>query len=326
MTQHKAAHAGAPAGAPSNAEPEVPDQHGSPASGEVADDAAAADAAANGGANAGPKTSRAGRNLPAAIAVGVALGALIIATLTIKRESFLVVLVVAICIGAWEMSQALRSAGLSIPVVPLLVGAVSMIVGAFFRGPEVLVVVLALTCLGMLVWRIADGLDGAAADLAGGFFVAFYPCFLGGFCALLLAEPDGHKRVFYFILVTVFSDIGGYAVGVLFGKHPMAPSLSPKKSWEGFAGSVAASAAVGAGGLVLLLDGLWWVGAVIGAIAAAVATIGDLIESSIKRDLGIKDMGKILPGHGGIMDRLDSLIMVLPVVWALLWWLVPASA
>lgn len=273
-----------------------------------------------------PKKSRAGRNLPAAIGVGVGLGALIVATLTIRKESFLVLLIAAICIGAWEMAQALRAAGLAIPVVPLLVGAVSMMVGAFFRGPEVLVVVLALTCLGMLVWRIADGLDGAAADLAGGFFVAFYPCFLGGFCALLLAEPDGHKRVFYFILVTVFSDIGGYAVGVLIGKHPMAPSLSPKKSWEGFAGSVVTCAAVGAVGLVLLLGGVWWVGAIIGAIVAAVATIGDLIESSIKRDLGIKDMGKILPGHGGLMDRLDSLVMTLPVVWAMLWWLVPTTA
>ena len=121
----------------------------------------------------------------------------------------------------------------------------------------------------------------------------------------------------------MFSDIGGYAVGVLFGKHPMAPSLSPKKSWEGFAGSVFTCAAVGAISLPLLLGGLWWAGVILGAVAAAGATLGDLIESSIKRDLGIKDMGALLPGHGGLMDRLDSLVVVAPIAWALLMWFVP---
>ena len=125
------------------------------------------------------------------------------------------------------------------------------------------------------------------------------------------------------MLVTVFSDIGGYAVGVRLGKHPMAPSLSPKKSWEGFAGSVLTCAVVGALALPLLLDGLWWAGALLGVVAAGAATLGDLIESSIKRDLGIKDMGTLLPGHGGLMDRLDSLVLVAPVAWVLLLWFVP---
>lgn len=270
-------------------------------------------------------TSRAGRDLRAAIGVGVGLGALVIITLVVRRELFLFVLVPAISVGAWEMARALRGVDIKVPLVPLLIGAASMMIGAYFRGPEILVVVLALTCLAMLVWRLADGAQGAARDLSGAFFVAFYPCFLGGFCALMLAEPDGHRRVFFFILVTVFSDIGGYAAGVAFGKHPMAPTLSPKKSWEGFAGSVLACAVVGGAALPLLLDGIWWIGAIIGVVAAATATVGDLIESSIKRDLKIKDMSQILPGHGGIMDRLDSLIMTLPVIWVLLWWLVPVS-
>ena len=121
-----------------------------------------------------------------------------------------------------------------------------------------------------------------------------------------------------YVLVTVASDTGGYAVGVLRGRTPMAPSLSPKKSWEGFAGSVVTSAVVGALAVTLLLDGAWWAGAVVGAVAAAFATVGDLAESAIKRDLGIKDMGSILPGHGGVMDRLDSLVVTAPVCWALL--------
>jgi phosphatidate cytidylyltransferase len=112
---------------------------------------------------------------------------------------------------------------------------------------------------------------------------------------------------------------------VVFGKHPMAPSLSPKKSWEGFAGSVGTCAVVGAVSLPLLLGGAWWAGALLGAVAAGAATTGDLIESSIKRDLGIKDMGTLLPGHGGLMDRLDSLVVVAPVAWALLLFFVPGG-
>jgi phosphatidate cytidylyltransferase len=139
----------------------------------------------------------------------------------------------------------------------------------------------------------------------------------------MLTPDDGARRIVFFLLVTVFSDIGGYAVGVLAGRHPMAPSVSPKKSWEGFGGSVGASALVGAIALVMFLDGPWWAGALMGAVAAGAATLGDLIESTIKRDLGVKDMGSVLPGHGGLMDRLDSLVIAAPVVWAMLRVVVP---
>jgi phosphatidate cytidylyltransferase len=121
----------------------------------------------------------------------------------------------------------------------------------------------------------------------------------------------------------VLSDVGGYAFGVVFGKHPMAPSVSPKKSWEGFAGSVLTCVVGGAIAVPLLVHGPWWGGAVLGACAAVAATVGDLTESTIKRDLGIKDMSTILPGHGGAMDRLDSLLLVAPIAWALLQVLVP---
>jgi phosphatidate cytidylyltransferase len=127
-----------------------------------------------------------------------------------------------------------------------------------------------------------------------------------------LAEDDGVGRIVTFILTTVCSDIGGYAAGVLFGKHPMAPKLSPKKSWEGFAGSVTFCAIAGAASVALLLDGPWLGGAALGVLVAGCATVGDLMESSLKRDLGIKDMSNLLPGHGGLMDRLDSLIVVAP--------------
>ena len=276
-------------------------------------------------APAAPATPKAGRDLRAAVGVGLLLAGLVIGTLIVDARAFLVVVIAAICVGAWELRRAIATTGITIPLVPLLLGVAGMLVSAYARGAEALVVTFGLTIIGILIWRVADGVAGAARDLSASALVTFYPVFLAGFAALMLAAPDGRQRIVVFILVTVFSDIGGYAVGVKFGKHPMAPSLSPKKSWEGFAGSVLSCALVGAISLPLLLDGVWWAGAVLGVVAAAAATLGDLIESSIKRDLGIKDMSTILPGHGGLMDRLDSLVVVAPVAWALLLLFVPVA-
>ncbi len=268
---------------------------------------------------------KAGRNLPAAVGVGLVLAGVVIGTLVYDARAFLAVVVVAVAYGAWELRRAIATKGAVVPLVPLLLGTVGMLVSAYLRGAEALVVTFGLTIIGLLVWRVADGVAGAARDLSASALVTFYPVFLGGFASLMLAAADGRQRIVVFILVTVFSDIGGYAVGVLFGRRPMAPTLSPKKSWEGFGGSVGTCAVVGAVSLPLLLGGAWWAGAVLGAVAAGAATLGDLIESSIKRDLGIKDMGALLPGHGGMMDRLDSLVIVAPVAWALLLWFVPVT-
>lgn len=264
-------------------------------------------------------TSRAGRDLPAAVGVGVLLGAGVAAGLFLRREIFVGIVAVAMIIAVWELRQALAERSIYMPLVPVSIGAVSMTVAAYLRGPEALVLATTLSLVAVVVWRVADGLDGALRDVSAGAFTLLYPCFLAGFAALMVAEPEGQWRILAFILVTVFSDIGGYAVGVVFGKHPMAPALSPKKSWEGFAGSVLTSALVGAIVVPLTFEtGQWWHGALLGLVVAPVATIGDLVESSIKRDLRIKDMSNILPGHGGLMDRLDSLALVAPVVWAAL--------
>ncbi len=283
---------------------------------------AGADSDANPGAVVEP-TSRAGRDLKAAIGVGVALAAMVITSLAFLKPSFVVIVIGAVCLGAWEMRRALAAAGILVPVVPLLLGTVSMSTSAYVQGGEGLLVTFGLTCVGLLVWRVADGPAGAARDLGGSILVTLYPGLLAGFAVLMLTPDDGARRIVFFLLVTVFSDIGGYAVGVLAGRHPMAPSVSPKKSWEGFGGSVGASALVGAIALVMFLDGPWWAGALMGAVAAGAATLGDLIESTIKRDLGVKDMGSVLPGHGGLMDRLDSLVIAAPVVWAMLRVVVP---
>jgi phosphatidate cytidylyltransferase len=264
------------------------------------------------------KPSRAGRDLPAAIAVGAVLGGVVLASLLVRKEAFVGVVAVAVCLALWELTQALGQRGIAVPIVPVAVGAVGMLVAAFTAGGQALAVCFLLTAVGVVVWRTAEGPDGALRDVAGGIFASAYLPLLAGFAMLLLAEPDGAQRVLVFVLVTVASDIGGYAAGVLTGRHPMAPSVSPKKSWEGFAGSAATCVVVGVGAVVLLLQGPWWAGALLGLAAVVTATLGDLGESMIKRDLGIKDMGSVLPGHGGVMDRLDSLVMTAPVCWALL--------
>jgi phosphatidate cytidylyltransferase len=270
------------------------------------------------------RTSRAGRDLPAAITVAVLLIALIVASLAFVKDLFVAVVVAAIVVALWELAKALSTNGTWLPLPPMTLGAVGMIVGAYYGGPDVMVVVLAGTALLSLLWRMPRGQRGFVRDVTATFFCLLYAPFLASFVALLLRPDDGVERVLTFIAVTVASDVGGYAVGVLFGKHPMAPVISPKKSWEGFGGSVAGSMAAGVACLVWLLDGTWWVGLVLGAVAAVAATLGDLVESMVKRDLGIKDMSNILPGHGGIMDRLDSLLATVSVAWLVLYFLLPA--
>jgi len=264
------------------------------------------------------KQSRAGRNLPAAIAVGVGLGILIVATLLIRKESFIVLVALAVAVGIWEMRAALRHAAVRAPLVPPVVGMVVMLWAAYVHGPAGLVVAWSLTCLAVVLWRGTGRLDGAGRDVLGGIFISTYPTFLVGFAPLLLAPEDGVARLFVFLITTVCSDVGGYAAGVLFGKHPMAPTISPKKSWEGFAGSMLLCVVGGSVTVHFLLDHSWVIGIALGVGVAVAATVGDLMESLIKRDLGIKDMSNILPGHGGIMDRLDSLVVVAPIVWAVL--------
>jgi phosphatidate cytidylyltransferase len=262
---------------------------------------------------------RAGRNLPAAIGVGVGLAALITVPLfSPYRWLFIGVLVVAVAIGTWEIRQALRTLEADPPLPPLLLGGAAMVVLAYRYGATALFLALVLTVLASLVWRLADPAKGFLRDVAAATFTACYVPFLAGFAALLAVPDDGPRRVTAFIAVVVCSDVGGYAAGVLFGKHPMAPSVSPKKSWEGFAGSLTACALGGALLFWSLFDANPALGLVYGLAVVGVATLGDLGESMVKRDIGIKDMGTLLPGHGGIMDRLDSLLPTAPVAWLLL--------
>ena len=270
------------------------------------------------------RRSRAGRNLPAAVAVGAVLVALVLVSLYVAPVLFVALVGGAVTVGMWELRNAFSTAGIRVSLVPLVVGGSALVVAAYAAGAEALLVALMLTVLAVLLWRLPEPPEGYVRDVAAALFGVLYLPFLAAFAVLLAAQKDGADRVALFVLLTVLSDTGGYITGVMFGRHPMALGISPKKSWEGFAGSAVFSGGGGALALPLLLDGEAWHGALLGLAVMAVATLGDLVESMIKRDLGIKDMGSLLPGHGGLMDRLDSLLLAAPVTYLLLTWLVPA--
>lgn len=265
-----------------------------------------------------PKQSRAGRNLPAAIAVGVGLGALILATLFLYRPSFGVVVGVAALYATWELSRALRAASIRLTLTPLLVGGAAMLVAAWLKDTNGLVVAALVTALGILVWRIGDGAHGYTRDAAASALVLLYVPVLAGFAILLAHPDDGAARVIAFVATVVCSDVGGYAAGVLFGRHPLAPVVSKAKTWEGFAGSVIACSAAGVLFMIFTFHQQWWQGLLFGLAIVVTATLGDLGESMVKRDLKIKDMGTLLPGHGGLMDRLDSMLPCAAVAYLLL--------
>jgi phosphatidate cytidylyltransferase len=262
---------------------------------------------------------RAGRNLRAAIGVGVALGGLILLCLLVYRPVFAVLVAAAVALGTRELVRAAGVVEARPPLVPLMLGGLAMQALAWFSGTQGLSVAFLLTVAACRVWRLAEGRAGYLRDAATGIFVATYVPLLAGYAVLMAHLDDGAKRIITFVALVVCNDVAGYAVGVMLGRHPMAPTVSPKKSWEGFAGSVLACGGAGVGLFRLLFPAApLWYGATFGLALALTATFGDLCESMVKRDLGIKDMGNLLPGHGGIMDRLDSLLPGAAVSYVLL--------
>jgi phosphatidate cytidylyltransferase len=264
------------------------------------------------------KPIRTGRNLPVAIAVSILLGGLALVTLFTVKATFLLYVGMIVAVALWELSRALGSRGIHPALIPVAVGGAAMVTLAYWLGVRDALAALAVTFVVLVAWRLPGGASGYVRDVTASVFTLIYLPLMALFVALMLARPDGDRRALLFIIMTVCSDVGGYFAGILFGRHPMAPTISPKKTWEGLSGSAVFCLAGGAIGLPLLLHGRVWQGLVLGAAAVAAATLGDLVESMIKRDLEIKDMGTVLPGHGGILDRIDSLLIMAPVVWLLL--------
>ena len=266
---------------------------------------------------------RTGRNLPVAIGVGVGLGGLVILTLFTVKATFLAYVGVAIAIALVELTTALAKRDINIPVIPVAAGGAAIITCAYWLGPQAALAALGLTVIAIFAWRLPSGAVGYVKDTTAGVFAVAYLPFLASFVAAMLVPADGPRRVLSFVILTISSDIGGYFAGITMGRHKMAPLISPKKTWEGFAGSAAACLIAGWLCVTYLLHGHPWQGVLTGAAVVLAATLGDLVESMIKRDLDIKDMGTLLPGHGGVLERLDSLLAAAPVVWLLLYLFLP---
>jgi phosphatidate cytidylyltransferase len=269
---------------------------------------------------AGPARRGPGRDLRAAILVGVGLGALLLICLFVVPITFPAFVALALVLAVLELTRALAAGGMRVPVLPVLVGVVGMVVTTAVFHLDGLVIATAVAVCVMILWRVTESLGTVALrDVAAGVFTIAWVPFLGSFILLLFDRADdGAVLVLLAILVPVANDVGGYAAGVLFGSHPMAPSISPKKSWEGFIGSLVLGTGAAVAFLVVADTAPWWTGLVIGPVLVLISTCGDLAESLLKRDLGIKDMGHLLPGHGGVLDRIDSILLAAPATFILL--------
>jgi len=249
----------------------------------------------------------------------VLLGAAILVSLLTVRQIFVGIVALAVAMGTYELVGALkRGGGIRVTLWPVLIGGQAMVWLSWPFGRNGLLAAFLVTILGCMLWRLRGGADGYVRDVSASILTAAYVPLFASFAAMLVVADDGVARVVSFMIVVVCNDVGGYTTGAKLGRHPMAPTISPKKSWEGFAGSMIFGIAAGTLSVIYLLDGQWWQGALFGAALVCTATLGDLVESLIKRDLGIKDMGNLLPGHGGLMDRLDSLLPSAVVSWLLL--------
>lgn len=281
----------------------------------------------------GPRNS-AGRNLKAAIPVAIGLVALVLLALYIGPAGWYPLVALAVAVGTWEVTTRLRENSYQVPRA-LLIAAGQLIVWASWPFGVVgalsgfVAAVLAVMVRRLFINGPTAAPQNYLRDLSISIFVLTWIPLFGSFAAMIVLiqapQVSGSALIIAFMACVIASDTGGYVAGVFFGKHPMAPAVSPKKSWEGFAGSAVTAALAGAIAIHAFFGTAWWLGAVMGIFLAICATLGDLVESQFKRDLGIKDMSGLLPGHGGLMDRLDGMLPAATVTWLILTILVSSS-
>jgi phosphatidate cytidylyltransferase len=260
--------------------------------------------------------ARTGRNLILAILIGLAFGGALLLSLLVIKELFMLFAVVLAGFAAWELSQALRNGDFDVPRIPTVAVAVIAVPIAYYGGASGQLLAVLGGIVLVTVWRLIEHAmpsrrrtgSSLLRDLSAGVFVQGYVTLLATFTVVLTAAEGGQWWTLAFIVIAVAADVGAYAFGLMFGKHKMAPVISPKKTWEGFAGGAGASLVAGVLLSLLMLQNTWWFGLLFGAAIFLTATLGDLAESLVKRDIGIKDMSSWLPGHGGFLDRLDSIL------------------
>jgi phosphatidate cytidylyltransferase len=258
---------------------------------------------------------RAGRKLLPSILVSLSLLTLIFGSITIEPKLFLALICVVILLGVRELTHAYRAGGIELPDLPLMIAALIILLASWFGGTQGLAVSTSLIFPVLMVLLLAISQKDFIKRSTSAIFAVFYLAVLGGFILLLANNEAGAKHILALVILISCNDTFAYFAGVLFGKHKLVPSISPKKSWEGLIGGLVASLIGGALVFHLAFETAWYVGSAIGVMTVVTATCGDLIESAIKRDLAIKDMSNLLPGHGGIMDRLDSALFTAPAVW-----------
>ena len=273
-----------------------------------------------------PKNS-AGRNLPAAIATGLALIALVLVATWVGPVMWYPVVCLAMALAMWEVLTRLREHGFGVYRFTIIVLGLSMVVSTWPFGYPGLLATFTVSALAIMFSRLFfhgrnTPPQNYVRDTAVSIFVLVWIGLFGSFAAMISRLESGYVTGSHFILTfiacVVANDVGGYVAGVLFGSHPMAPAVSPKKSWEGFAGSVLFGAVTGVLTGMFLLDSPWWTGLIFGVGTVLCATMGDLVESQFKRELGIKDMSGLLPGHGGMMDRVDGILPAAAATWLLM--------
>lgn len=261
-----------------------------------------------------------GRSLSKSITVGLALGAVFLFSVLAFDGVLMMALVAAAAgSGAWELATALRLKGWYVPRVPAVVGSVIIMPATYYLGQEMQWLFSIAIVAALIIWRTVhllwerrvstmQTMKKTLRDFAAAAFLVIYLPLTISFSMMLLRRDDGQWWVLTFVLVVAMIDTFGYLVGRKLGRHKLAPGVSPKKTIEGLAASVLAGLIAAVLSAVFLLQIDWWWGVIIAAVLTLTAVFGDLAESLIKRDLGVKDMSSWLPGHGGIMDRLDSIL------------------
>jgi len=258
---------------------------------------------------------RAGRKLLPSILVSLSLLTLIFGSINLEPKLFLTLICIVIMLGVRELTHAYRAGGIELPDLPIMAVSLVILLASWFGGTEGLAVSTGLSIPILMFFLLLISQKEFIKRSTSAVFAVFYLAVLGGFILLVANDTDGGKRILALVILISCNDTFAYFAGVLFGKHKMAPTISPKKSWEGLIGGLIASLIGGALVFHYAFETTWYVGSAIGVMTVVTATCGDLIESAIKRDLAIKDMSNLLPGHGGIMDRLDSALFTAPAVW-----------